>query len=163
MTTFQKAMAALLLLGCLLSLASCGADTSMNDLNAIKDKLTAKGYQAQLVETAEVSIEAQLDASNQSDSISIVLLKDEQSAKHYFEIMKGQMDYYISQNEAEAAYLAHVLNTYRSEMTAEEITKAEENISYFQKCADETRNTICARHGRAVVMATGKAIYEACK
>ena len=164
MTIFKRTVASVLLLVCLLSLASCGTDTSMDDLAAIQAKLLAKGYQANITEPVEIAIVNQLEATNASGaSLSIVLFKDEKSAEYYYEIMKAQVDYYIAQNEIEAQYLSHMLNTYRSSMTAEEISEAEDNVSYFQSCANETKKTVCVRHGKAVVMSTTQGAYEDCK
>ena len=165
MTIFKRTVASILLLVCLLSLASCaGDDTGMDDLVAIRAKLTAKGYQANITAPVEISIVNQLEATHSNGaSLSVVLFRDEQSAICYYEIMKGQVEYYIAQNEQEAQYLSHMVNTYGSEMSADEITEAEGNVAYFQKCADDTRKTVCVRHGKAVVMATTQEAYEDCK
>jgi len=165
MTVFKRTTALLLLLVCVFSIAACGGtDASMDDLEAIKTKLTAKGYQAQITDPVEISMVNQLEATNEKgEDVTVVLFRDEQSAVLYFEIMKDQMDYYIEQNEAEAAYLAHMLSLYEGEMSAEKIAEAKQNVAYFQKCANDTKGTVCVRHGKAVVMAMSKDAYEACK
>ena len=69
----------------------------------------------------------------------------------------------IEKNKAEEQYYSYLLEWHRDELSKSDAIQIETNVEYFRECIVANEAIVCARHGKAVVIASSKVPYDICK
>ena len=148
---------------CVLAFASCSAKPELN-LDDAKDNLEDEDYSVFYEDdedNLEVNIKERLSASNEDDSLTIIVYADLKSAKLAEKSFNLSSEAQLKNLKLQLETLEHELNAYEDELDSDEIDEYEDEIKEIKKeIEDFGTDRIFGRSGKTVWYGTENAIKD---
>lgn len=161
----KKILAALLafamLIGCVLTFASCGAKPRL-DLEKAEEALEDEDYNVSYDDDVDSMGEKErLYAYNDEDYIEIRVFDSAKTAKLAYEALKLELDYEIEGIELQIKTYKHMLSKYEDDIDEDDF---EEKLEELEESLKELKKEYCVgRSGKTVWRGTANAIKDSKK
>ena len=154
-------LAAVMLMGCMLTFASCGAKPRL-DLEKAEEALEDEDYNVNYDDDVDsMGVKERLYASNDEDYIEIYVFESSKTAKLAYESLKLERDYEIEEMELKIKTYKHMLSKYEDDIDEDDF---EEMIEELEDELKEYKKEYCiGRSGKTVWEGTANAIKDSKK
>ena len=155
--TISLFIAAIIITLCAFSLVSCSeiikGDTPQLDLNAASANLKKAGYTVNREVDKDTTVPPGVDEifsatlSHYDDEyeeyLTVVVFRDEDSAKKYFELIVDVNNKQLKVYEKEINWIEHVLGTYEYDLSAKEIVDYKEELEALRESHEYLKHHLC--------------------
>lgn len=144
-------LVAVLLVGCVFALASCGkvqGEKPELDLKAAAKALEKEDYTVTHTKDKDALdpwIEERLSAYDKDyeNSLTIIVFKDSKTAKFYYEERLAYLNYQKDALKTEIEYSEYLLKEYESKLDSDEIDDLEDEIKDMKEELEELKEDYC--------------------
>ena len=156
-------LAIAMLLSCVLVFSACASKPEM-DLEKAAENLEDEDYIAVYSDDEDdlgAGIEERLYASNEDDSLTVIVYKDSKSAKLAYKAQKLSYDVQIDYYNIQIDTIENMLKQYEDDLDNDDIEEYEEELDELKEELEELKkNSVIGKSGNTVWYGTKAAVKD---